>query len=98
MIVHECEVEGCVRPRITPGRPWCKGHLARYRKTGDPGPAEFRLGVENAQLWLRHIPFDDTVPQPHPTMQQARPWWSRRDPSRPASRRGQRGRTPNVLR
>ena len=42
MIVHECEIEGCDLPRISSGKPWCKGHTTRVRKTGDPGSVELR--------------------------------------------------------
>lgn len=44
MMLHVCEVEGCERLRTMPNKPWCSGHLTRVRRTGEPGPVDFRLG------------------------------------------------------
>jgi hypothetical protein len=35
-----CDVDGCDRPRF--GQGFCQAHYKRYRKYGDPGPAEVR--------------------------------------------------------
>lgn len=40
MAEGSCAVEGCERPRSRRG--WCTAHYNRWRKNGDPGPADIR--------------------------------------------------------
>lgn len=38
MIERTCSVDGCGKPRLA--RTWCGMHYGRWKRTGDPGPAE----------------------------------------------------------
>jgi HNH endonuclease len=46
-IAPTCSVEGCGKPVIARG--WCAGHYNRWRKTGEPGTAEWQNDGSKAQ-------------------------------------------------